>query len=235
MSILPVQNHQALARKASEDARQYVYRVLKACILDFILPPKQKLNEVSLAESLEVSRTPVHDTFSKLSREYLVDIFPKRGAFVSVLDQDRIEQAVWAHTHLGTAALNRIYIRQPDQSRLMVLRHMIHQLDNLLARRDLDLASHIIIEYMHQLYLLAGDMDFIWDSLQKVDVDYRRLLHLATGNATVTEGFIYELSALTDALSERNFDKACDIYKSHLSRTLLMIQPIRQIHPDYFT
>lgn len=234
MSILPVQNHQALARKASEDARQYVYRVIKACILDFVLPPKQKLNEVTLAESLEVSRTPVHDTFSKLSREYLVDIFPKRGAFVSVIAPDRIEQSVWSHIHLGTAALNRIYIKNPDQSQLMVLRHLVHQLDDLLPRRDLDSASRIIIEYMHQLYLLAGDMDFIWDSLQKIDVDYRRLLHLATANATVVEGFIYELSALTDAISERNFDKACDIYKGHLSRMLLMIQPMQQIHPDYF-
>lgn len=234
MSILPVQNHQALARKASEDARQYVYRVIRACILNFVLPPKQKLNEVTLAESLEVSRTPVHDTFSKLSREYLVDIFPKRGAFVSVISPDRIEQAVWSHIHLGTAALNRIYIKNPDQSQLMILRHLVHQLSDLLPRMDSDSASRIIIEYMHQLYLLAGDMNFIWDSLQKIDVDYRRLLYLATANTTVLEGFIYELSALTDALSDRNFDKACDIYKGHLSRILLMIQPMRQIHPDYF-
>lgn len=235
MSIIPLKAIHLLARKASEDARQYAYRVLSFCILEFVLLPRQKLNEISLAESLAVSRTPVHDTFFKLSRENLVELYPKRGAFVSTLDPDRVEQAVWSHIQLGKAALNTIYVKNPDPSQFFVLRYLNHQMEDMLLRRELDGISRVITDYMHQLYILAGDMDFIWDSVQKIDVDFRRVLYLSALNTTVAEGFIYGLSALTDAVSERSCDRAGDIYASLLSRIPLLLKPVQQIHPDYFT
>lgn len=234
MSIIPVKAIQLLARRTSEDARQYAYRVLSFCILEFVLFPKQKLNEVSLAESLKLSRTPVHDTFFRLSRENYVDLYPKRGAFVSTIDPDRVQQAVWSHIQLGKAALNAIYIKNPDPSQLFTLRYLNHQIEDMLLRRELDGISRVITDYMRQLYILAGDMDFIWESLQKTDVDFRRILYLSALNTTVAEGFVYELSALTDAVSERNYDRSCDIYTSILSRTLMLLKPVQQIHPDYF-
>lgn len=234
MPIIPVKAIQLLARRTSEDARQYAYRVLSFCILEFILFPKQKLNEVSLAESLEVSRTPVHDTFFRLFRENYVELYPKRGAFVSTIDPDRVEQAVWSHVQLGKAALNTIYIKNPDPSQLFTLRYLNHQIEDMLLRRELDGSSRAITDYMHQLYILAGDMDFIWESLLKTDVDFRRILYLSALNTTVAEGFVYELSSLTDAISERNYDRSCDIYTSILSRTLKLLKPVQQIHPDYF-
>ncbi len=234
MSIIPVKAIHLLARKASEDARQYAYRVLSFCILEFVLLPRQKLNEITLAESLEVSRTPVHDTFFKLSRENFVELYPKRGAFVSTLDPDRVDQAAWTHIQLGKAAINTIYIRNPDPSRFFVLRYLNHQMEDMLLRRGGRGVLKESADYMHQLYILAGDMEFIWESVQKIDVDFRRVLYLSALNTTVSEGFIYELSALTDALSERSCDRACEIYTSLLSRIPLLARPVQQIHPDYF-
>ena len=75
MSLLPFDaNNRMIARRPTEDARQYAYRVIKNCILELFLPPGQKMNEADLASSLNVSRTPVHDTFTRLSREKLVDV-----------------------------------------------------------------------------------------------------------------------------------------------------------------
>ena len=91
MSLLPFDaNNRMIARRPTEDARQYAYRVIKNCILELFLPPGQKMNEADLASSLNVSRTPVHDTFTRLSREKLVDVIPQRGAFVSRIDSERI-------------------------------------------------------------------------------------------------------------------------------------------------
>ena len=76
MPIIPVKAIQLLARRTSEDARQYAYRVLSFCILEFILFPKQKLNEVSLAESLEVSRTRYTTPFSGSSGKITLSSIP---------------------------------------------------------------------------------------------------------------------------------------------------------------
>lgn len=234
MSVLPVPDRQILVRKAYEDARQYVYRVIKTCILNLFLPPSRKLSEASLAKSLDVSRTPVHDTFFKLSRENLVDIYPKRGAYVSRIDPKRIEQSVWTHIQLGTSMLNAIYIKKPDHSQLMSLRCLIRQLDDGANGDSLHLPSRIITEYYHQLYVLGGNMDILWNSLQKIDVDLYRLLSLAAENPVAAKGFYYELANLTDSLMEQDGDRACQILTSHFSRILLLVSPIQAQRPGYF-
>ncbi len=227
MSILPVPDRQILVRKASEDARQYVYRVIKTCILNLFLPPSRKLSEISLAKTLEVSRTPVHDTFFKLAREDLVDIYPKRGAYVSRIDPKRIEQSVWIHIQLGTSMLNSIYVKRPEHSQLMTLRYLLRQLDDTLHQDGLHSPFQIIAEYYHQLYILGGNMEMLWNSIQKNDVDFFRLLHLAAENPVVAKGFYYELANLTDAIDERDGDRASQLLTGHFSRILLLLPPVR--------
>lgn len=235
MPLLPFQDSNAPARRPSEDARQYAYRIIKNCILDLLLLPGQKMNEADFASSLSVSRTPVHDSFFKLSREHLVDIIPNRGAFVSKIDISRIEEAVWIHTKLGTSMLHSIYMKNVPESQLKTLYYPIHQLDDYMYRGDLSQAARLLTEYYRQLYVLAGDMELVWASVQKVDVDLCRLLYLAASSTAVVEGFLYELSSLADAVISRDYDKACLIYSHHMSRILLLMNPLREHNPQYFT
>ena len=223
MSLLPFDaNNRMIARRPTEDARQYAYRVIKNCILELFLPPGQKMNEADLASSLNVSRTPVHDTFTRLSREKLVDVIPQRGAFVSRIDSERIEHAIWLHTRLGTSMLHTIFIKNVKKSDLEVLYYHLRQLDDYLYQGNLNQAPKLLTDYYHQLYILAGDMDL------------QRLLYLATSSSAMVEGFLCELTNLTDALADRNNDQACLIYSHHMSRMLLLVPPLKQHNPEYF-
>ena len=65
-----------------EDLSAKVYRVLKDMILKGELKSGQKLQQEQIAEQLGVSRTPLLTAFSKLEREMLIEIRPRRGAFV---------------------------------------------------------------------------------------------------------------------------------------------------------
>ena len=65
-----------------EDLSVKVYRVLKEMILKGELKSGQKLQQEKIAEQLGVSRTPLLTAFSKLEREMLIEIKPRRGAFV---------------------------------------------------------------------------------------------------------------------------------------------------------
>lgn len=236
MSLLPFNESggRRIARRPSEDARQYAYRVIKSCILELFLPPGQKMNEIDLASSLSVSRTPVHDTFTRLSRENLVDIIPQRGAFVSRIDCVRIEQAVWLHTRIGTSILHTIFIKNVKKNGLESLYYNLRQLDDYLYQGNLNQAPRLLSDYYHQLYILAGDMELVWDSLEKSDMDLHRLLYLAASSSAVVEGFLWELTSLTDALAGRDNDQACLIYSRHLSRMLLLLEPLKQHNPEYF-
>ena len=69
-----------ILKRPSEDTRQYVYRILSTLILNMVLMPGQRMNEQELASLMNVSRTPLHDTFPKLSRKTCRH-YPNEGSF----------------------------------------------------------------------------------------------------------------------------------------------------------
>lgn len=235
MTLALFQNQTIPVRRPSEDARQYAYRIIRKFILELLLLPGQKMNEADLASSLNMSRTPIHDSFFKLSRENLVDIIPKRGAFVSKIDQKRIDDSVWVHQKMGSAMIHSIYIRRVYKSELELLYCPLQKMKSYMLNSNSAQTVHLLSEYYHQLYMLAGSMELIWDSLQKTDTDLIRLLSLAVSSPHVLEGFIQELTNLTDALMNRDYDNAGMIYEHHMSRIRMLAVPLKTHKPQYFT
>jgi DNA-binding GntR family transcriptional regulator len=68
-----------------EDLSEQVYKALREMILNGELVPGQKLVQEALSERLGISRTPLLAAFSKLEKEMLVELVPRRGAFVKRL------------------------------------------------------------------------------------------------------------------------------------------------------
>lgn len=68
-----------------EDLSEQVYKALREMILKGELVPGQKLVQEALSERLGISRTPLLAAFSKLEKEMLVELVPRRGAFVKKL------------------------------------------------------------------------------------------------------------------------------------------------------
>ena len=66
-------------RAPEESARAFVYRVLSTYIKEMFLHPGEKLAETDVAAELQVSRTPVHDTFSRLRAREDAAPGPPRG------------------------------------------------------------------------------------------------------------------------------------------------------------
>lgn len=65
-----------------DDLPEQVYQQIKDMILNGELKPGQKLIQEDLASKLGVSRTPLLTAFRSLEKELLVELIPRRGAFV---------------------------------------------------------------------------------------------------------------------------------------------------------
>lgn len=223
------------SRRGSEDARQYAYRVLKSGILSLDFLPGQKMNEIDIASSLDISRTPVHDTFFRLSRENLTDLIPQRGAFVSKIDAQRIEGALWLHLKLGTSMIHSMHLNRISEAQLHVFYHILRQQQACLSRGDHPQVAQLMTDFYHQFYLFGGQFQHLWSALQKTDLDLRRLLYLSVRDFHTAQQLIGELTELTDALKSRDNDAACQIYRSHLGAVLEHLNQLEHSHPEYFT
>lgn len=59
---------------------------LRSMIIDGVLSDGERINEVHLSHSLEISRTPIREGLGQLVTEGFVEIIPRRGFFVCPLN-----------------------------------------------------------------------------------------------------------------------------------------------------
>ena len=77
--------HQPEAAEARSLSDQAYFRI-RELIVSLELPPGSVVNERALMARLELGRTPVREALRTLAREKLVDVYPRRGMFVSSVD-----------------------------------------------------------------------------------------------------------------------------------------------------
>lgn len=85
MSTPSLAIHQPEAADARSLADQAYYRI-RELIVTLELPPGSLVSERELMEQLGLGRTPVREALRALARECLVDVYPRRGMFVSGVD-----------------------------------------------------------------------------------------------------------------------------------------------------
>jgi len=67
-------------------ASDRAYHAIRELIVTLELPPGAVVSERKLMESLGLGRTPVREALRDLARERLVEVYPRRGMFVSGVD-----------------------------------------------------------------------------------------------------------------------------------------------------
>jgi DNA-binding GntR family transcriptional regulator len=84
-----------------------IYAKLKEQIVTFRVKPGESLQELRLAATFNVSRTPIREALRMLSREGLVEIRPRQGACVAALSATDVLDAYEVRYHLEPAAARK--------------------------------------------------------------------------------------------------------------------------------
>jgi DNA-binding GntR family transcriptional regulator len=80
------------ARRATRTNHQFVREALRHAILSGEYPPGARLVQADLAKQLDVSTTPVREALRDLAADGLVRLDAYRGALVTPLDAEEIEE-----------------------------------------------------------------------------------------------------------------------------------------------
>jgi DNA-binding GntR family transcriptional regulator len=133
-----------------------VYSYLRACIVDNRLPPGAKISEASLADTLNISRTPLRAALQKLATEGLVNTRPHVGTAVAKLDVAQLHEAVFIRAALEAAVVRKLAEMKADLSTL----NPIMEIQKRAAERD-DYAAFFVQDetYHAELARIAGVPD----------------------------------------------------------------------------
>jgi phosphonate utilization transcriptional regulator len=145
-----------------------VQRELERMILAGDLPAGAKLNEVTIAELLGVSRGPVREAFRALEESGLVRLEKNRGVFVRQIAVEEADEIYELRAVLDEFAGRRV-AQKVTPGDLKPLRALVERMDRAAARNDVD-AYHVAnLEFHDTLVALAGNA--------KLLVTYRRLVN----------------------------------------------------------
>ena len=97
-----------MERKANESGRDYALRVLRGSIIRLELAPGSRISENELSAKLGLSRTPVREALQELVKEKVVEVYPQRGSFVSLIDYDLVEETRWMRNVLECAVIRLV-------------------------------------------------------------------------------------------------------------------------------
>ena len=136
-------------RLAGETAREYALRVLKENIISLELKPGTAVSENELAAELGISRTPVREALSELVKVSILEIYPQRGSFVSLIDPKMVDESRFLRKVLDRAVievacnmaspvildemeenvhLQEFYLEKQDADRIFELDNAFHKL-----------------------------------------------------------------------------------------------------------
>lgn len=114
----------------------------------------EPLSEITLANELGVSKTPVREALMQLKREGLVEVHPQRGTFVFSMTPEQVIKLSELRTILESAALRLTLERNPD--RLAVRwAATVEEMERALARADAERYRTLDGEFHRILFELA--------------------------------------------------------------------------------
>jgi DNA-binding GntR family transcriptional regulator len=193
-----------------------VYESLRRDILSLKLRPGQLLDETSLADRFNLSRSPVREALIRLSGDDLVTILPNRSTIVSPLEIRSIPKYVEA-----------LDLAQRINTRLAAQLRTAGDLDRMEQRQREFVAAvksgdHLAMseanKQFHMAIAIAGQNPFFIDFYERLLDQGRRMLHMHFEFLERThEGYLLtdEHDEMLAAIAARNVERADGLAHAH--------------------
>ena len=194
--------------------RDVVFNTLRQAIITGEFAPGERLMEISLANRLGVSRTPVREAIRKLELEGLVIMIPRKGAQVARITEKNLRDVIEIRTVLeefaAVLACERI-----DLSGLHDLRQAHEDFIRSVENGDiLDIVDKD--ETFHDTIFRATNNDRLISIINNLREQFYRYRMEYVKDIRQRSNLVEEHRELLDAISSRDSIKAKELMKTHL-------------------
>ena len=199
---------------------------LRNMVFDRELAPGDYIDELALAASWQISRTPLREALKVLAAEGLVELVPRRGCRVVELTDEDAEQLFPVMAMLEGRCAHEATLRAHADD-LLLLQHLHDQLERHAAAQDVDGYYRVNHEFHSRVQALAANR---W--LDRATGDLRRFMRLWRGRQLKLPGrieaSIAEHRALLAAMQGRDAPRAELAMHAHLMAQLAALKTLQQ-------
>jgi DNA-binding GntR family transcriptional regulator len=184
------------------------YLTIRGLIVSLELPPGTVIDERLLMERLGIGRTPVREALRRLAHEQLVEVFPRRGMFVTNVDVRDLARISEVREAL-----------EPEAARLAAERATEDERDALAAlgdeiKRGGDLMT--LDERIHRAIYAAAHNHLLEKTLGEYYVLAHRIWMIALDRNEALEEAVEAHRDLVLAIVNGSGDRAADLMRAHV-------------------
>lgn len=202
----------ALPESASLSDKAYF--AIREMIVSLRLRPGSVINERGLIEDLGIGRTPVREALRRLAQEQLVEVFPRRGMFVTTVEIRDLASLCEVRSVLEAHAAELAAKRATDDEKdvLRDLSAEIRESPQLDQRALMELDERI-----HRAIYTAAHNPFLAETLEDYYVLALRIWYLALDQARGLESAVQSHQPLLAAIIRSDADAAARIMRKHVA------------------
>lgn len=220
-------------RLFGENTRNFVYRVLKNNIMILKLHPGQSISEVEVGDLLSVSRTPIRESIVKLSEERLVDVYPQKGSFISLIDLDQIEEAFFMRKIVEKEVLKLAVENFSNESLKELEKNLKFQ--NIIAQMEEDHTELFFLDNdFHKIIYKGVRKERVWNSIQTLNTHYDRIRFLDAIEKTNLEPTLIQHREIIDIIKNKDLKAIDKVMDKHLSNFKNKVDFLIEKYPAYF-
>jgi DNA-binding GntR family transcriptional regulator len=198
------------ARSLSERA----YFAIREQIITLELAPGSVVSERDLMQQLELGRTPVREALRRLAWEGLVEVYPRRGMFVSTVDVRDLAGLSEVRIALEPVAARLASQRATDDDR-SVIRTLLEELARAADEHD----ERTLIELdqrIHRHVYRCTHNPFLEETLVGHYLLTLRIWFLALDRVAHLGEAVHEHRRLLEAIRDGDADAAADAMGRHV-------------------
>lgn len=200
-----------IAMKLSDQLRE----AIEERILVGAYPPGTRLDEVEIAKSFGVSRTPIREALIQLASAGLIESRPRRGSVVAEASPERLQQMFEVMAELEALCARFAAERAtPADREALVAAH--EACEAAVEARDPAAYYRLNEKFHYALYAACGN-EFLADQarvLHRRLRPYRRLQLRVKGRIAAS---FREHAAVVDAVLKRDGERAAALVRVHIS------------------
>ena len=189
------------------------YHAIRDMIVSLELRPGAVIDERRLMERLGIGRTPTREALRRLAQERLVEVYPRRGMFVTSVEIHDLASLAEVRLVLESHVARLAAERATDEDRSA----MDDLLEELERRDDLDARGLMALdERIHRQVYGSAHNPFLESTLEEYFVLALRIWYLALDRAKELEQAVLGHRELLEAIRDGDADRAEATMRRHV-------------------
>ncbi len=195
--------------------RDVVFNTLRQAILKGELEPGERLMEITLANKLGVSRTPIREAIRKLELEGLVNMIPRKGAVVASISEKDMKDVLEVRITLEELAVS-LAVKNMQQEDISQLCDAGKAFENAVIAKDIVNIVEADVAFHDVIYNKTGNKRLIQIINNLREQMYRYRLEYIK-DARTHSILISEHNDIINCISRKDIEEAKKAVREHIS------------------